>query len=113
MTTPQGLIRKAEGFKPIFEKLKKKGVNIRIAPQITKDAKAVANELANFAEVRHTDSKARFAIVDGKEIVFMTQDDADVHPTYDIGIWVNTPFFANAMEEMFNQSWKNMKPAGK
>ncbi|MEK6960016.1 MAG: helix-turn-helix domain-containing protein [Nanoarchaeota archaeon] len=113
MTTPQGLIRKAEGFKPIFEKLKKKGVNIRIASQITKDAKAVANELANFAEVRHTDSKARFAIVDGKEIVFMTQDDADVHPTYDIGIWVNTPFFANAMEEMFNQSWKNMKPAGK
>ena len=42
MTTPQGLIRKAEGFKPIFEKLKKKGVNIRIASQITKDAKAVA-----------------------------------------------------------------------
>ena len=113
MTTPQGLMRKAEGLKPVFEKLKKKGVKIRIAAPISKDSKQALTDLDGLAEIRHTDSKARFAIVDGKEIVFMVMDDAEVHPTYDIGIWVNTPFFANAMEELFDQAWKNMKPAGK
>ena len=113
MTTPAGLVRKAEGLKPVFEKLKKKGVKIRVAAPLTKDTKQALSDLDGLAEIRHTDSKARFAIVDGKELVFMMMDDAAVHPTYDIGIWVNTPFFANAMEELFDQAWKNMKPAGK
>lgn len=113
MTTPQGLIRKAEGLKPVFEKLKKKGVRIRIAAPISKESKTALTDLDGLAEIRHTDSKARFAIVDSKELIFMMMDDAQVHPTYDIGIWVNTPFFANAMEDMFDQAWKNMKPVGK
>ena len=50
-------------------------------------------------------------IVDGKELIFMAMDDKEVHPTYDIGIWVNTPFFAGALENLFNIAWKNMKPA--
>ena len=60
-------------------------------------------------EIRH--QKARFCVVDGKEIIFMVIDDSEVHPTYDIGIWVNTPFFANAMGELFDLAWKEMKPA--
>jgi hypothetical protein len=61
--------------------------------------------------VRHTNSKARFCIVDGKELIFMVLDDSEVHPTYDVGIWVNTPFFAKALEELFELAWKIMKPA--
>jgi hypothetical protein len=41
----------------------------------------------------------------------MILDDKEVHPTYDVGIWVNTPFFANAVENLFDHAWKNMKPA--
>jgi len=111
VTTSQGLLRKIEGFKPIFDKLNKKGVSIRIAAPITKENKDVIKELNNIAEVRHTDSKSRFCIVDGKELVFMVLDDQDVHHTYDVGIWVNTPFFASAMENMFDNAWKTMKPA--
>jgi len=111
MTTTQGLMRKVEGLKPVFEKLKKKGVKIRIAAPITKETAATIKDIADVAEVRHTNSKARFTIVDGKEIVFMVLDDKDVHPTYDVGIWVNTPFFAKALEGLFDLSWKNMKPA--
>ncbi|RJQ18692.1 TrmB family transcriptional regulator [Candidatus Woesearchaeota archaeon] len=113
MTTPQGLLRKAEGFRPVFERLKKKGVNIRIAAPLTKETKDAVKELAGSAEVRHSDTKARFCIVDGKELVFMIMDDQNVHPTYDVGIWVNTPFFASALENMFNVAWKNMKPVAK
>jgi len=111
VTTPQGLIRKAEGLKHVFEKLKKKGVKIRIAAPVNKENKKVISDLAKFAEVRNTDTKARFCIVDGKELVFMVMDDKDVHPTYDVGIWVNTPFFAGALETMFDLAWKGMKKA--
>jgi len=111
MTTPQEFLRKVEGLKPVFEKLKKKGVKIRIAAPInTKEARDAMSEINSMAEVRHTDSKGRFCIVDGKEIVFMVLDDQEVHPTYDVGIWVNTPFFANTLENLFDHAWKNMKP---
>ncbi|MFH1054369.1 MAG: helix-turn-helix domain-containing protein [Candidatus Woesearchaeota archaeon] len=111
MTTSQGLLRKIEGLKPTFEKLKKRGVKIRIAAPITNEAKAVLKDLGDVAEVRHTNSRARFCVVDGKELLFMALDDKEVHPTYDIGIWVNTPFFASALEGMFNTNWDKMKPA--
>jgi len=50
-------------------------------------------------------------IVDGKEMVFMMMDDKEVHPTYDVGIWINSPFFASAVENMFDTNWKSMKAA--
>jgi sugar-specific transcriptional regulator TrmB len=111
MTTTQGLMRKIEGLKPTFDKLKKRGVKIRIAAPVTKEAMPAVKDLGNAAEIRHTDSKARFAVVDGKELVFMVLDDKDVHPTYDVGIWVTTPFFAGAVENLFDLAWKGMKKA--
>ena len=113
MTTTKGLMRKIEGLKGAFQKIKKRGVKIQIAAPITKEAKDAVKEIKDVAEIRHTNSKARFAVVDGKEIIFMVTDDAEIHPTYDIGIWVNTPFFANAMSELFSLAWKSMKPAEK
>ncbi|HLD19102.1 MAG TPA: helix-turn-helix domain-containing protein [Candidatus Nanoarchaeia archaeon] len=109
MTTTQGLMRKIEGLKPTFDKIKKRGVKIRIAAPITKEAKDAVKEMEDVAEIRHTDQKARFCIIDGKELIFMIIDDKDVHPTYDVGIWVNTPFFASALENLFNQAWKGME----
>ncbi len=108
MTTSQGFIRKVEGLKPIFEKLKKKGVKIRIAAPITKETKDAVKDISTVAEVKHTDLRARFCVVDGKEVVFMILDDKEVHPTYDVGIWATTPFFAKALENLFDKSWKSM-----
>lgn len=111
LTTTEGLMRKIEGLKPTFEKLKKRGVDIRIAAPITKDCYPALDELGDIAQVRHTDTPGRFAIVDGKEMVFMMMDDKEVHPTYDTGIWINTPFFAGAVSSLFNAQWDIMKPA--
>ena len=111
MTTTQGLMRKVDALKPTLEKIKKRGVKIRIAAPITKECKQVLKDLNNVAEVRHTNTKARFTIVDGKELIFMVLDDKEVHPTYDIGIWVNTPLFASALEDLFEANWQRMKPA--
>lgn len=111
MTTREGFLRKAEGFKHIFEKLKKKGVKIRIAAPMTKDSKELVKELEGLAEIKSVDkANGRFCVVDGKEVVFMMLDDKDVHQAYDVGVWVNTPFFASALENMFDHSWGAMKP---
>jgi len=111
MTTAEGLLRKAELLKPIMDKLKKKGVKIKIAAQITKENNATAKELSSACEIRHIDDiKARFCIVDGKEITFMLLDDSNVHPTYDAGVWVNTPFFTSTLENLFNNRWNKLKP---
>ena len=110
MTTESGLMRKVEGLKPVFEKIKKKGVKVRVAAPLTKENMQAAAELGSVADVRHTNAKARFCIVDGKELMFMVLDDAQVHPTYDIGVWVNTPFFAGALQNLFELAWKDMKP---
>jgi hypothetical protein len=98
-------------MKSVFAKLAKKGVKIRIAAPLTKESKEAAKELSEFAEVRHIDEKdvnSRFCVVDGKQLTFMLMDDKDVHPTYDVGIWVNTMFFSNALESMFESKWKGL-----
>ena len=38
----------------------------------------------------------------------MMHDD-EVHPSYDVGIWANTPYFASALSGMYTMAWKNMK----
>jgi len=111
MTTSQGLLRKLEGLKPTFEKIKKKGVKIRIAAPVTKESLNLMKDLGNLVEVRHTDNKARFCIVDGKELVFMVLDDNEVHPAYDVGIWVSSPLI-KSFEERFILLWNGMKKPG-
>lgn len=112
LTTTQGFIRKSEGLKPILEKLKKRGVVIRIGAPLTNDCAGAIKELEGIAEVRHTEKiLGRFTLVDASEIVFMVMDDSQVHPTYDVGIWVNTPFFTQAVENLFELAWLEMKPA--
>ncbi len=114
MTTSQGLLRKINALKPVFEKLKKKGVKIRIAAPVatSKETKNAVKEISKLAEIRHVDDiKARFCVVDGKEVILMVLNDNEVHPTYDIGIWMKAPFFAKALENLFSVAWKNnMKP---
>jgi len=108
MTTSKGLCRKTEALKPLFQKLAKKGVKIRIVAPLNEECASAVNDLKGVAEVRHSpDVQARFCIVDGQDLLFMLMDDKDVHPSYDIGVWVNTPYFASALENMFNVAWKD------
>ncbi|MFW6230749.1 MAG: TrmB family transcriptional regulator, partial [Nanoarchaeota archaeon] len=113
LTTTPGFIRKVEGLKTTFEELQKRGVDVRIAAPITEEAMDAVKDIKEVAQVKHTDvHTGRFCIVDGKELVFMVMNDADVHPTYDVGIWVNTPFFANALRQLFDLAWNEMEEIG-
>lgn len=112
MSTSKGFIRKVDSFKPILEELKRKGVEIRIAAPYTEETAEIAKDLDGIADVRTADINGRFIVVDGKEIIFMILDDIDVHPTYDIGIWINSEFFANTIEGLFETAWAGMKTLG-
>jgi sugar-specific transcriptional regulator TrmB len=113
MTTDSGLVRKTEALLPLFMELKDRGVSIKItAPLKSEEAKLAVKELKDFAEVRSIDKiSARFIVVDKKEVLFMVMNDSDVHPTYDIGIWINTPFFAEALTQLFELAWIHLKKA--
>ena len=54
--------------------------------------------------------RARFVIIDSTQLMFMLLDDEKFHPSYDIGIWINTEFFAQALEQFFELAWKDLKP---
>jgi len=108
VTTAPGVLRKAETLKSALKKAKERGVTIKVAAPIEDKGKLA--ELMKVAEVRHYNGqKARFVIIDGDHVVFMTSDDNDVHEAYDSGVWINTPFFASAFKGMFENTWQGLK----
>jgi len=110
VTTAAGLNRKMEALLPSLEKAKRRGVRIRIASQINDSNKNVAKELSKVAEVRAMQKmRARFAIVDSQQLLFMVLDDETVHPNYDVAVWLSTDFFALAMEQLFEAAWEGFK----
>ena len=108
VTTGSGLIRKEQELKKVLKKAKENGVDIKIASNITKD-KIKNLELSNISEIKQTNEKSRFVIVDEKEVFFMLLNDKDVHPSYDVGVWIKSEFFAKTFQNMFNSMWKDMK----
>ena len=111
MTTSTGFLRKVEALRGIFEVLVQRDVSIKIATPKTEKAVKIQKELKDIAEIRFTDEiEARFCVIDGEEVLFMTLHDKDIYPAYDIGVWVNTPFFAQALQQLFEVAWREMSP---
>jgi len=95
---------------PSLDKARRRGVKVRIAAPVDSSNKKVAKDLSRVAEVRAAeDLKARFMIIDSEQLMFMVLDDDKVHPNYDVGIWLNTEFFARALEQMFEIAWNKFK----
>ncbi len=110
VTTAEGLNRKLEALLPSLEKAKKRGVKIRIAAPITDSNRKVAKDFAKLADIKAIDGlKARFMIIDSEQLMFMLLNDDTIHPSYDVGVWINTEFFASALEQLFEVAWKTFK----
>jgi len=111
LTSTQGFVRDVEALKGALTKAKQKGAKIKFATYVTKEIASAVKEISKIAEVRHTTIKGRFCLVDKKELTFMLMDDSEVHPSYDVGVWVTTPLFASSLDGMFENEWKSMKSA--
>jgi HTH-type transcriptional regulator, sugar sensing transcriptional regulator len=109
MTTELGFTSKMEAFRKQLSKAHERGVDIKILVPKTAQTQTQAKELGDIAQVRFTDEvKARFVIVDSEEIVFMLMDDEAVHPSYEVGVWINTPFFTTALVSLFNAAFEKI-----
>ncbi len=110
MTTEKGLLRKVDLLKSVIKKAKANGVKVKIVAPV-KELSFISKDVKEAVELRSTDekTKARFVLVDGKELLFMLADDQDVHEAYDMGIWVKTPYFTNALNQMYELNWKGLK----
>ena len=110
ITTEEGLARKFEYLSRAFKKAHERGVKIQIAGPFSDKSSGVLKELSQYAQVRKVDHiRGRFAVADGNQVTFLLFDDNDIHPTYDVGVWANTPFFAAALQDLFNEAWKSMQ----
>ncbi|MFC2135955.1 TrmB family transcriptional regulator [Bacteroidota bacterium] len=109
MTTESGTLRKLTFLSRNLEKAHKRGVKIQIAAPVTDKTKQILKEASKYAEIRDCKTKGRFCLVDGKEITFMLLDDEKIHPSYDVGVWVNTEMFSQTLIELFELAWKGMK----
>ncbi len=110
VTSEEGLIRKSDSLIRQLKKANERGVKIKIAAPISENNKDHVKLLSQYAEVRSFEEyKARFMIVDNNQMTFMLTDDETVHPSYDVGVWVNTKMFAQAMTNMFDKTWNSLK----
>ncbi len=104
------LNRIMEYHHPVLKTAKERGVDIRIAVSsegLTDKNLKLAKSVAEVRELADIDS--RFVIVDNSEIIFMLLPEKDIHPSYDTGIWIHSPFFTKALEVMFVRAWDGMK----
>ncbi len=114
VTTAEGLSRKMEALMPALEKAKKRGVSIKVAAPITPANYKVARELSRVAEVRGMSRQhGRFTLVDEKQLMFMLLDDKQVHPNYDVAVWLASDFFVKSMGNMFELAWNSFTPLSK
>jgi len=114
ITTADGLARKANAFRKNAKNLSQKKINVRIVAPITKENADVVKELSKFAEIRNTQRiNSRFLIVDNKKVLFMLMGDKEVHSDFDTAVWVETPYFANALGSFFNVVWEKLEDGRK
>ena len=98
-TTSEGLKRKQDSFLKHLEKAKQRGVSITIA--VPEKELGDFGDVSKIATLCSYDIRARFCIVDKKELLFLLMDDEKIHPSYEVGVWVKTEFFADVLEHSF------------
>ncbi len=116
------IVTTSEGVEDLFEShyndLKRaveRGVKVQVAVTGLEKSTDATKGLNNLAEVRSLNSKdlpiaGRFAVVDGKEIVFSLTDHK-VHDTQHMAFWSKSEHAATSLlEPLFKMVWSNSKP---
>jgi HTH-type transcriptional regulator, sugar sensing transcriptional regulator len=110
MTSADGMIRKVQHLEKTLKKAAERGVSIKILVPSSKETDKLEKELKGIAEVKTcTEVKSRFILVDEEKLLFFITNDKDVHPTYDVAVWIETSFFAESIKGFFEMMWKKNK----
>lgn len=114
VTTAEGLMRKFEQLKSTLQSLKKNKVKVRIAVPVNNKLGPYIKELNKYAEIKDMQHiNSRFCLVDNTNLLFILNDENEVHPNYEVGVWVNTPLFTSTINDLFAHTWNDLPFAEK
>jgi len=109
-TTEAGALRKSKALKSAFRKAKENGAKIKILAPFEKSNAAAATEMKQYGLLKSLEgNEVRLCIVDGKEVFMPLMLDSNVHPSYDAGVWINTPYVARNLSGRFDHLWSQAK----
>jgi sugar-specific transcriptional regulator TrmB len=101
-TDVEDLYGKMRILKPIFQRMQNEKIKLRIALTGSPDHIEKLNKMLDI-KAKRIMIKAKFFIVDRKEILFYLVERAD---TDEMAVWLNSEFFAQAMAELFDKATK-------
>ena len=97
VTNKEGLKHKVKVLKKVKDILARKKVKVKFYTNAD-----INIDLGNI-EIEGTKHDARFASIDNEEIFFVI---AGKDPEYDSGVWIKSPYFVSALNELFVKSLK-------
>ncbi len=104
-TSSYELMSKQKMFSEVFDKLKKRNVDIKVI--VSDDENEVKKLVKKFAvQIKSKNIHARFLMADRKELIF-TLKPTNVHEDYDYAFWINSEYFTNSLAYMFELAWKD------
>lgn len=92
----EGIKHKVKVLRKVKDNLAKKKIRIRFYTNAN-----VKVDLGNI-DVLNTKHDARFVNIDNEEIFFVMGGEKD--PEYDSGVWIKSPYFVNALNDLFEKS---------
>ncbi len=104
-TSSYELNTKQKMFSEVFEKLKKRNIDVRV---IVSDEEQEAKKLSKKFGVTIKSKKinARFLLTDRRELIF-TIKPTNVHEDFDYGFWISSEYFTNSLAYLFELAWKD------
>jgi sugar-specific transcriptional regulator TrmB len=104
-TSSYELMSKQKMFSEVFDKLKKRNVDIKvIVSNDDSEAKKLSKKFGLLIKAKNIN--ARFMLSDRKELIF-TLKPTNVHEDYDYGFWINSEYFTNSLAYLFELAWKD------
>ena len=101
VSTQEHLERNAKLLKSFMQGFAKKGIKARL---YSASVKPILKKLQNVEHVEYN-ANTSFVSIDGKEMVFMVSNTGAA-PDYEVAIWIDSPFFVNAVNVLFEESLK-------
>jgi len=97
-TTEEGLIRKTGELLKQIKKAKERGVEVTFAAPLSEKTKKAQEALSGIATVKNvSNTDTRFCIVDKSHITMLLTNDKEVHPSYDLAVWMQSPLLAKTL----------------
>ena len=95
VTNEEGMKHKIKVLRKVKENLAKRKIKVKLYTNANVDMEGI--------EVLDTKHDARFVNIDNEEIFFVM---AGKSPEYDSGVWIRSPFFVSALNNLFEKSLK-------